>query len=454
MNQSRLRRLAAEMIVIIILSIGAVLGGIYLSSSGKEFRKQINYREKFVSVIPCDSYELLKSPIIDNYDDITAVYIGYDSEGQPQGYIVDVNSTNEYGHQMHLLVGIDYESSAIAGLARINDSLVPAAMSDSQFAELKSSLIGKRIPVAFTGNVSEEETDTSPDIVINGLHDGIYYAQSIIKDSKGYIDFVEIEIESGRISHIRWDAFNLDPTTENRSEASLSGAYRISGLDWATQSYNVCHALIEVQNPALLNMKSDGTTAIIDGVTCDIRRFVELSEECIGYAESGYKKESYYQDMDTVLHQVLRSTAELHTNDDGFIVVSFDQNLSPFEVKTSDGVVVRYYTIRELARVFEAGNDDQDQTPDPHDQSQDIQYVSPTPVPDERTDYIDGAEDGYINTDVQSDSNLTDSVDDLPMSEIASFIDPVPGAGNASRLAVSCINTCYKFMKDYLNWLV
>ena len=460
MNQSRMRKMIIEMIVIVVISIAAAVGGIYLSASGKEYRRQVSYKEKFVQVIPCDHYELLKSPFLNDYKDINEVYIGYDSEGAPKGYIMDVSSTDEYGYQMHLLVGIDYESSVIKGLVKLDDTDNPAAITVPQFNELKESLMDKRIPIAFTDNAEEEQTDTQQDIVINGLHDGVYFAQSVVKDSKDYIDYVEIEIISGRIAHVKWDGVNLDPTTEDRSEASLSGAYRITGLDWATQSYNACHALIEVQNPDLLNMKSDGTTSIIEGVTCDIRQFVELSKQCIEYAADGYRKEQYLSDMDVVLEHTMRgnSVSLGLVNENGFVVVSFDKYLAPFEIKNSDGVVIGLYTIRELAQQYTSGDSDTGASANPggRDDGRDIFDISPTPVPEDSgsTDYIDGAEDGRINPDVQGDNELIESIDDLPMSEIASYIDVIPGAGNASKLTVTCINTCYKFMKDYLNWLV
>ena len=456
MNKAKIRKIVFEAVIMIIVSVLFIIGGIYLSNSRKEERRQRQYRQQFASVINCDHYSRLDTNIIDDYPEISDVYIGYDKEDKPLGYIVDVMASNEYHSQMHLIVGIDYESSTINGLVHVKDEAIPVMITDEQFEQLKESVMNKRIPIAFTGSTTPEELDEQDDIVINGLHDGIYFAQSVVKDSSGYIDYVEIEIESGRISHVRWDAVNVDPTTENRSDASLSGAYRISGLDWATQSYNICHALIEVQDPALLNMKSDGTTSVIDGVTCDIRSFVELSDECIDYAETGYRKSDYLAGMDIVLQHILRGTAESLglINDKGFVVKSFDKHLGPFEVKNSDGVVLRLHTIKELADIYIAADSGEDApavTP--------IPGRSVTPVPtdipvSDNDDYIDGAEDGVINSDTQSDNTLIDSIDDLPMSEISSYINVVPGAGEASKVAVTCLNTCYKFMKEYLNWLV
>ena len=451
MNLSRFRKYIFETVIILVISLVFVLGGIYLSSSRKEERKQVDYRQQFSQVMPSDHYSLIKSPILDNYDQIDKVYIGYDASDTPLGYVVDVKCRNEYGYELHMLVGIDYESATIKGITHIRDEEIPISFSDSQFGILRDTVSGKRIPMALTGSVAEEDSDTGEEIVINGLHDGIYYAQSPVKDSSGYIDYVEIEIEQGRISHVRWDAVNLDRTTENRSEASLSGAYRITGLDWATQSYNMSHALIEVQDPKLLNMKSDGTTAVVEGVTCDIRKFVELSTECIDYARSGYRKADYLEDLDVVLNHILRGSAESLglLDDNGIVVISFDKYLGPFEIKNSDGVVIGLRTVRDLARSYTEGEDTGHDSHAVPDDDPDI-----TSVPEMPDDVIDGSEDGVINENSQSDNSLTESIDDLPLTEIASYIDSVPGAGASSKLAVTCINTCYKFMKDYLNWLV
>lgn len=452
MNSKGFRRLITEAVIILVLSVVFVLAGIYLSSFRKSDREQSNYRDQFASVLKCSSYDVINTPILDDHKNIKTVYIGYDSQGTPKGYVVDVMCSNDYSEQLHLLVGIDYESAIVTGVERINDEQNPVKFTGDVFKNFTDSIIGRRIPMAFSGNVAYDDSEVEHEVVINGLHDGVYYAQSMVKDSSGYIDYVEIEVKSGTISRVRWDAVNVDPTTEDRSEASLSGAYRISGLDWATQSYKICHALIEVQNPDLINMKSDGTTSVVEGVTCNIRQFIKLSKECISYANDGYRKSDYLRDFDVVLSHVLRGTAEsLHlTNDDGFIVISFDKHLNSFEIKNKDGVVIELKTIRQLSAEY---NKDKDST-DTGDKDDKDTNFTPTPTPAGGSEYGEGAEDGVVNPNDPNSGLLTDSIDDLPMSEIASFIDAIPGAGRESVLGITCINTCYKFMKDYLNWLV
>ena len=49
---------------------------------------------------------------------------------------------------------------------------------------------------------------------------------------------------------------------------------------------------------------------------------------------------------------------------------------------------------------------------------------------------------------------LTDSIDDLPMSEVATYIYPSSDTYIEARLAIRAFNTGYKFLKAYLNWRV
>ena len=65
-----------------------------------------------------------------------------------------------------------------------------------------------------------------------------------------------------------------------------------------------------------------------------------------------------------------------------------------------------------------------------------------------------GAEDGLISGADPDKLILTDSIDDLPLSEIETYIKPDDHYYNDTRLMVHMCNTCYKFFKDYLNWLV
>ena len=297
---------------------------------------------------------------------------------------------------------------------------------------------------------SRDDDENSEKPVVSGLQDGVYYAQRLFDDRNRYIDYVEMEIENGVITKIKWDAFSTDKTNQDRSEASLKGAYIISGLDWATQSYNLCHALLECQDPDRLAMKSDGTTDIVDGVTCDIRPFVELAKECISNSQAGYDKTAYMKGLNAMLVSLYEKDAEEleYINSDGHIVFSFEKNPEIYTKYNEDEVAVGYKGVRQIELELNG-----------------VEYKDPvnadiTPAAgddDNRSggasDY-DSSEDGLTPGGQVENQIITNSMDDLPMSEMASFIVPVPFAYEQTRTVVKACNTCYKFLKEYLNWKV
>ena len=215
-----------------------------------------------------------------------------------------------------IIIGLGGVGSYICeGLARAgiyNFTLVDHdVISESNMELIREKMTGRQIPIAFVTEENAEDDDSSEHYTIEGLHDGVYYAQRLFDDRNRYIDYVEMEIVNGVITKVKWDAFSTDKTNQDRSEASLQGAYILSGLDWATQSYNLCHALLECQEPDRLAMKSDGTTDIVDGVTCDIRPFIDLSKECINNSKAGYNKDAYMDGLNVMLQSLFEGEFSL-----------------------------------------------------------------------------------------------------------------------------------------------
>ena len=245
MTHTQLKTLITEAVLLFILSIALVIGGYFISSENANKRLQNLYHSRFDVVMDSASYEKVNSKALNSYPEIKGFYIGYDADGAPDGYVVDLTVKSLYGQDLSMLVALDYENTRIRGLAlNDNDDENAFVISNSDMDMIKEKLIGKQIPVAF---VKEEKTDNddSDKITVPGLNDGVYYAQRLYDDRNRYIDYVEMEIKNGVIKKVKWDAFSTDKTNQDRSEASLRGAYLVSGLDWATQSYNICHALLE-----------------------------------------------------------------------------------------------------------------------------------------------------------------------------------------------------------------
>ena len=350
-----------------------------------------------------------------------------------------------------MLVALDYESTRITGLAlEQNDDENAFYISQNDMKQISDKLIGKQIPIAF---VKEEKKDDkkSDKIIVPGLNDGVYYAQRLYDDRNRYIDYVEMEVKNGIITKVNWDAFSTDKTNQDRSEAALKGAYVVNGLDWATQSYNICHALLECQDPDRLAMKSDGTTDIVKGVTCDIRPFIELTMECIANSRASYDKEKYMIGLDMILLHLFQKDAEdlEYLNDDGHVVFSFEKNPEIYTIYNDENVAIGYMGVMEIEAKIrgitlpntgdytntQTGNTNADKTG-----TGVIEY--------------DGAEDGLSSGSSTDDQIFTESLDDLPMTEMASFIEPLSDRYDQTRTVVKACNTCYKFLKEYLNWKV
>ena len=211
-------------------------------------------------------------------------------------------------------------------------------------------------------------------------------------------------------------------------------------------------------------MKSDGTTQLVEGVTCNIRKFVELAKECIDNSKAGFDKKRYFEALGNIVSRVKGKTAEDLgiVNEDGYIVISFqnDPDVYTLTKTDSEGNKKAYAVIgvRQIEAGYqkqqEEGQDDKDpqdkEDKKPEDQDKDTEKTNPTG--NESAVNLDPGEDG--KNDDNDKSDLVGSIDDLPIAEISTFVEAPPGFYREVRTVVTSLNTCYKFLKDYLNWLV
>lgn len=451
MTHSQLKLFITESILLFVIGVGIVVGGYFMSNDNAYRRIQNAYHERFSVVLDSPVYEKVKSKALNDFPEIKGVYIGYSDTGLPEGYVVDLTVQSSGGKNLSLLISLDYDNTKIKGLALAPDEDENGyVISDSEMEQIEEKLIGRQIPIAFATEENMGLDEKSDKYYVEGLKDGVYYAQRLFDDRNRYIDYVEMEIENGVITKIKWDAFSTDKTNQDRSEASLKGAYIITGLDWATQSYNLCHALLECQDPDRLAMKSDGTTDIVDGVTCDIRPFVELAKECISNSQAGYSKDAYMNGLEAMLLNLYEKDAEElgYLNADGHIVFSFEKTPEIYTLYNEEEIAIGYKSVRQIEAELNGV------------ENFNVQNADITPSADDaenrnaNTGDYDSSEDGLTPGGQVENQIITNSMDDLPMSEMASFIEPVPYAYEQTRTVVKACNTCYKFFKEYLNWKV
>ncbi|MCR4775396.1 MAG: hypothetical protein K5869_03360 [Saccharofermentans sp.] len=446
MTHSQIKVFVTEALLLAIVSAALIVCGFLWSNDRADRRLQREYKQKFGTVLAADSYTQLTGRVLNDFPEINSVYRGYDKDGTPIGYVFDMTVVlpSDKDTKLDFRIGIDFETSRVTGLM-CEDPKV-----DRRLKYIESTLKGKQIPVAFRRadtTVSDDETYAP----VEGLKDGIYYAQRLIDDRSKFVDYVEMEVKGGKITRVNWDAFNLDMTTEDRSYASLSGAYEISGLDWAVQSYNICHALLKLQDPDRLAMKSDGTTSIVDGVTCNIQCFVDLSKECITYSREGYTKDKYLSAITRIYTETMGSSPDADgvRNKAGYIAFSFEKTPELYTIYDDSGSARGFRTVREIEAIMNGKRISNRMTPTP--------TPSPEATPDPKNDARNaekGTEDGYAKNSSEDEQTLTDSIDDLPMSEVATYIYPPSDSYVEARLAIRAFNTGYKFLKAYLNWRV
>lgn len=448
MTHAQLRQFIAEAVFLLVIGAVFVIGGYFISQDNANKRMQNEYHARFDVVLDSYSYEKVKSKALNDFPEIDGVYIGYNASGTPEGYVIDLTVKSFDSRELSMLVALDYESTRIVGLTlNPNDSENAYVISDDDMSRISEKLIGRQIPIAFMTEDNDDDDSDKPSI--SGLQDGVYYAQRLYDDRNRYIDYVEMEIENGIITKVKWDAFSTDKTNQDRSEASLKGAYVISGLDWATQSYNLCHALLACQDPDRLAMKSNGTTDIVDGVTCDIRPFIELSKECISNSRNGYNKDEYIRGLNIILAYLYEGDAEQleYVRDDGHIVFSFEETPEVYTIYNDDEVAVGYMGVRQaVASIMGISLPDDTNNNGTGDNDSDVQKNN--------TIVYDSSEDGLTFGGNADSQIITDSLDDLPLSEMQSFVVPVPEAYDQTRTVIKACNTCYKFLKEYLNWKV
>ncbi len=437
MTRKQLRVLVLDLLLMISISLAVIFSGIWMSTGREKMRLQNYYKSVFEDVLSADHYEPVDMSNITDVKQISAFYEGYDADNQLVGYVADVIvPVNE--NNFHVYIGVSGDGSKLTGIKPVDEDGNVVLFTDTEFSVLKHQLIGQQIPIALSSKAYTSSNVNSEYDSVSGLHDGIFFAQSMKADSKGYIDFVEIEVQEGRIIRVLWDGNNLDPTTGTRSNASLTGAYVISGETWATQSYNVCHALIELQEVSRLAVKSDGTTDIIDGVTTDISKFAKLANECIMNSQLNFDKDAYLEVLSSLIEENSDQTAEEFINEEGFIIYSFDSN-EIFEVEDSFGNIY-------IRNIYEMTIEDFV----PSNVSSEGSYTSVSEGEYEHISSDNPNEDGYSSS---GNYTVSDSVDGIPLTEIRTYVLGIAGSNDRTVYVITAVNATYKFLKEYLNWV-
>ena len=404
MTRSFFKGLTFRAIFCVILSLGFLISCLFYTRRANYSREQKEYQEIYGSLLLASEYRPLTTDVLKNHEDVKAVFSAYDETGRLIGYIVDVATQTAAGY-IHTQMSISENGENLLNIRVVETEEGGPSYTEEEMELLRSQIEGKRIPIAIEQDLPSDvpyQVDYDP---LLGLHDGVYYAQAEKAASDGYLDYCEIEVSGGRIVRVTWDAVN-EQTKKTRSEDSISGEYKISGNIWAEQAYRLGNHLVLVQDPVKLAMKSDGKTEIIEGVTIDISTFVQLVNKCIANSRASITKSMSLNEQKSSEDPGGEDTKETENTP---TPLPTDANMSETETVPAE-------TTRAPSEIG-----------------------------------VIGGEDGVVSGD--SGNILSESVDGIPLSEIRAYIDGIPDDPTRSAALLSTVNSAYKFIREYLNWV-
>ena len=183
MTRSQLKRFIAECVILLLVSTVLIFTGYMVSSAKSDIRVQISLVERFSPVLKASSFASTGGAVLSDYPEINSVYIGYDDNGDPIGYVIDMTSVADDGTKLHLLIGFEYENAKITGITRVGDSDDTYQMNPNAFASITNKLTGVQVPVAFINEDDTEDIAAEEANTVTGLKDGTYYAQMLTDEA-------------------------------------------------------------------------------------------------------------------------------------------------------------------------------------------------------------------------------------------------------------------------------
>ncbi len=398
MTRAVFRKLIMNSAILFAFTMAVLLSMNLITNQRLESEKQAGLQKTLGIVLVADNYR--KIPVKTDSDTrigVQSAFAGYDSEGILLGYVIDVMDITETG-ELLARMSFSPDGENLVSLAVLDD---PEDMSLGKedaavrAAEFTKQFEGIRLPVALVSDLPDENINSTVSPPVAGLQDGTYHEQQEKQDQAGYKDFVEIVVSSGRITEVIWDAIQTDGG-KNRALASVEGEYILddNNVIWAEQAYAMQNKLIEVQDPAKIAIKSDGTTEVVPSVTVNVNAFVTLANKCIEDSKNG---------------------------------ISAGTATAAPEATPGDGAVATPTPLPTPTPSSAGGSSD--------------------PTKDTSINFS-GSEDGVVKND--QSNTLSDTIDGFPVSSIKTKINDAAGAQQSSRVVVSTVNQAYLFLTEYL----
>ena len=125
-------------------------------------------------------------------------------------------------------------------------------------------------------NLMNTALATGP-IELGNYRDGHYYAETLIEDSN-LLHTMDLLVQNGYIISVNW---NTASNSETISLASQTVEQEKSSKQWLEQSNLLEQYLIDIQDPMQMTFNEENKTTDINGVTIDVRQFIELATNAL-----------------------------------------------------------------------------------------------------------------------------------------------------------------------------
>lgn len=406
MTRSMLRKLLTRSLVLLLTTCFVLVVMNLMTNRRLESQKQEQYRTEFGNVLKAEEYRQISvSAYKDSYPVVESLYEAYDEAGKLAGYIVQTRMSTEEGDIRTRMSFSPDGTTLIALTVLSNSSSNPE--SGIYSADFGSQFSGIRLPIALLADLPDENSPVKEYPPISGLHDGTFRAELKEADEEGYRDFVIIVVQGGRITEVTWDAVQSDGGN-NRAKASVDGEYVLADntVIWAEQAYAMQNKLVQVQDPAKIAIKSDGTTEVVEKVSVTVNAFIKLANQCVEESKAGLSATPAATGTET----------------------------SPAEVSVTPGPAS---VTPEAAASATPGTT---AATEPADTSEDDTAES--------SGELTGNEDGVVEKD--QSSILSNTIDGFTAAEIKNKVNGAAGLEGSSRAIVSSVNQTYSFLLNYL----
>lgn len=423
MTRTTFRKLITQAAALLLATITILLVMNLVTNQRLESEKQAGLQQNLGIVLPAQKYiGISLIPYLEKYPSIEMAYAAFDDAGKLLGYIIDVTAETEIG-KITTRMSFSLDGETLIALRVLDDGEKTTENEKVRTLDFYNQFANIRLPAALHSDLPDQDLISKGYPAIAGLTDGTFRETQHEADEAGYKDFVEIVIKDGRIVQVTWDATQTDGGI-NRAKSSVDGSYVLpdNKVIWAAQAYAMQNKLIEVQDPAKIAIKSDGTTEVVTDVSVSVNAFLTLANKCIEDSKNGLAAASVTPSGE--------ATGEVSGEVSG-------ETTGEVSGETSD----------ETSGESNAGDTPTPAAPQTTESTAAPGSTAEDPA-QETTEVYTGSEDGVVPN--SENGALPDTIDGLPLSSIKTRITAAEGAQQTSRIVVSTVNQAYVFLKEYL----